>query len=161
MSHVYAKITGKDQKDFKGACPRKGREGWIPVAMEVTSEFSVDPNSGKPKGALKPGPIVLTSEEDTHTPNVIQAHLRMEGIEKVVIEKCMRGEDGKSEEVVSRWTLEDACIASYRSFPSTKDTDHREDPRHMEVFTISYRKASFEHTKAKNSTTYDWNAPNS
>lgn len=160
MSHVYAKITGTDQKDFKGACTRKGREGWIEVDMQMESNFSVDPNSGKPKGALNPGSFVFTCEEATHSPNVIQAHMRKESLSKVVIEKCMRAEDGKGEEVVSSWTLEDAYINNYRAYPSGQDTDRREDPRHMESFSISFRKITFEHKKAKNQTSYDWNTPN-
>ena len=160
MSHVYAKITGKEQKEFKGACTRKGREGWIEVDVQMESDFSVDPNSGKPKGSLNRGPFVFTCEEDTHSPNLVQAHLRQEALTEVVIEKCRRAEDGKTEEVVSSWKLEGGYIHNYKTFPSKSDTDRREDPRHMEEFSISFRKVTFEHKKAKNSTTHDWDAPN-
>ncbi len=160
MGHTYAKITGKDQKDFKGECTRKGREGWVELSMSFKSAFPVDPNTGKPKGSRERSPVVFTKEEGAASPNILQAHLRHETIEKMVIEKVKRGVDGKSEVVVSRVTLEDGSVAGYNAFPSGADTDLRNDPRHLEQFSVSYRKIKYENVEAKNATEEDWNEPN-
>jgi type VI secretion system Hcp family effector len=160
MGHTYAKITGKDQKDFKGESTRKGRDGWVELSMSFKSEFPVDPNTGKPKGSRERAPVVFLKEEGQASPNIFQAHLRHENITKMVIEKCTRGADGKSEVVVSRVTLEDGSIASYSAFPSGADTDLRTDPRHLEQFAVSYRKIKYENIEAKNATEEDWNEPN-
>ena len=142
MGHTYAKITGKDQKDFKGECTRKGREGWFEVSMRHESAFPVNPNTGKPKGSRNRSPLVFTKEEGAASPNVFQAHLRHENITKMVVEKVQRGDDGKSEVVVTRITLEDGSVPTYSTFPSAADTDLRADPRHMEQFGVSYRRSS-------------------
>ena len=160
MAHTYVKITGKDQKDFKGESSRKGRTDWLEASVQFKSEFLVDPNTGKPKGAIERGPVLFTKEEGAATTNILQALHRQESIDKIVIEKVARGEDGKSEVVVSRITLEGGYIASYNAYPSNTDTDRRADPRHMEEFAISSRKFTFEHVLAKNATSVDWNEPN-
>jgi type VI secretion system Hcp family effector len=160
MAHTYAKITGKDQKDFKGGSTRSGREGWIEVSVETSSDFTVNPDTGKPTGALNRGSFIITGEEHTHSPNVVQAHLKVENIVKVVIETCARGEDGKGEIVVSRFTLEDGYIHAYKRFPMNVGADQRADRRHGEAFHVSCRKLTYEHVQAKNSVTVDWNAPN-
>lgn len=157
MGHTYAKITGKDQKDFKGECSRKGREGWHELSMTMKSSFPVCPNTGKPKGSRERKPLVFTKQEGAASPNIFQAHLRHENIEKMVIEKVQRGADGKSEVVVTRITLEDGHVPSYSSFPGA---DAASDAPHLEEFHVSYRKIKYENVIAKNATEEDWDQPN-
>jgi type VI secretion system Hcp family effector len=160
MGHTYAKIEGMDQKAFKGQSTRKEREEWIELSMSFKSSFACDPNTGRPKGTRERSPLVFTKEEGPASVNILQAHMRLERITKMVIEKTRRADDGKREIVVSRITLEDGHIPSYGAFPSGTDSDLRTDPRHLEQFSVTYRKIKYENVEAKNATEEDWNEPN-
>ena len=160
MGHTYATIEGMDQKAFKGQCTRKDREKWIELSMSFKSSFACDPNTALPKGTRDRSPLVFTKEEGPASVNILQAHMRLERITKMVIEKTERDETGKREMVVSRFTLEDGHISSYSAFPSGSDTDLRADPRHLVQFSVTYRKIKYENVQAKNATEEDWNEPN-
>lgn len=83
---INVKIHGSKQGQFKGDLLQKGREDRIGVyGVDYGLIKPIDPNSGLPTGRISNKPFTLVKELDGASPQLIQALVTYENLDKVEI----------------------------------------------------------------------------
>jgi type VI secretion system Hcp family effector len=110
--HSYVSFKGTKQGLLKGAQSGKGREkdGWFEIqGFELGTEVPVDAKSSAPKGARQHNPVVITKEEDSSSPQLLNAHASNEVFETIIIQTF-----DDQNKVTKTTTLKNALISDIK-----------------------------------------------
>ena len=156
--HYYASFKGQKQGQLKGESSKsKGTDKWVPVlSFKMSTETPVDQATGKPKGARTHRPLVITKEEDSSSPQLLNAHWNNEVLTEVVVQKEFHGH------ITQRITLTNATISqlgrAFRPHLSGENSEHDTDL--LEQYSFTFAAIKVENVAGSTSTSDDWAANN-
>ena len=165
---AYIALEGKTQgnisqgaftADSVGNVYVEGHEDQILVqAVDHTVTVPTDPQSGQPAGQRVHRPFVFTCALNKAVPLLYNALASGEMLPKVEVSWYRTSIEGKQEEFF-KTTLEDATVVDIHSvLPHAQDPANSDFTQLISV-SLSYRKITWDHTKAGTSGSDDWRAP--
>ena len=152
-------LEGTEQGKIEGSVDQKGREGTIYVEQfEHKIYMPSDTQSGMPTGNAVHQPLKIHKFFDKSSPKLYKALSRGERFKNVEIKWYRIKPDGKQEHYFTH-KMEDAIIVSIKPYMKNRLDREKEDFKHMEEVSFTYRKMTWNFEPAGVGAEADWREP--
>ena len=157
QAHMW--LEGTEQGKVDGSCDLKGRENSV-LVQEFDHEVYMpnDPQSGLPTGNAVHRPLMICKYTDKASPKLYKALARGERFKSVEIKWYRIKPDGKQEHYFTH-KMEDAIIVSMKPYMKNRLDREKEDFKHMEEVSFTYRKLTWNFEPAGVGAEADWREP--
>ena len=156
---AHMTVEGTEQGKIEGSVDQKGREGTIYVEQfEHKIYMPNDPQNGMPTGNAVHQQMKVHKFFDKSSPKLYKALSRGERFKSVEIKWYRIKPDGKQEHYFTH-KMEDAIIVSIKPYMRNRLDRDKEDYKHMEEVSFTYRKMTWNYEPGGIGAEADWREP--